>query len=279
MIRHPRHPLLRAPVLFGFAVLALLVFCIVFADVLYPGNPWRMVARPNLPPLSPGYPAGTDMLGRDLAAGLVYGARATLAVALSVVCLAIGLGVTLGLAAGYLGAAVDEVLMRITEFFQTIPGLLLTIIIVAILSPTRLTVVLAIALISWPPVVRIVRAEVLSLRRLDWVRAARVSGLSHLRIALLHVLPNVLPQVMIQASLLVAGAVMIESSISFLGLGNRDAISWGFLLGSGRTAFSVNWWLSTLPGLAIFLTVLAFNLVGDGLERWLNPKSGAGGRR
>ncbi|MGV1791365.1 ABC transporter permease [Rhizobium sp. A37_96] len=279
MIRRPRHPLLRAPVLFGFAVLALLAFCIIFADVLYPGDPWRMVARPNLPPLSPGYPAGTDMLGRDLAAGLVHGARATLAVALSVVCLAIGLGVTLGLAAGYLGAAVDEVVMRITEFFQTIPGLLLTIIIVAILSPTRLIVVLAIALISWPPVVRIVRAEVLSLRRLDWVRAARVSGLSHLRIAFLHVLPNVLPQVMIQASLLVAGAVMIESSISFLGLGNRDAVSWGFLLGSGRTAFSVNWWLSTLPGLAIFLTVLAFNLVGDGLERWMNPKSGAGGGR
>lgn len=272
------HPLLQPQALFGFAVLAVLVFFLLFADVLYPGDPWRMVARPNLPPLSPGYPAGTDMLGRDLAAGLVHGSRATLAVALSVVAIAVGLGVALGLAAGYLGAVVDEVLMRITEFFQTIPGFLLTIMVVAILSPTRATVVFAIALISWPPIVRVVRAEVLSLRRLDWVRAARVSGLSHLRIALLHVLPNVLPQVMIQASLLVAGAIMIESGISFLGLGNRDAISWGFLLGSGRTAFSVNWWLSTLPGLAIFITVLAFNLVGDGLERWLNPKSGGRAR-
>lgn len=274
-----RHPLLRAPVLFGFAVLAILLFFLLFADALYPGDPWRMVARPNLPPLSPGYPAGTDMLGRDLAAGLVHGSRATLAVALSVVGLAVSVGVALGLAAGYLGAAVDEALMRITEFFQTIPGFLLTIMVVAILSSTRSTIVFAIALISWPPIVRVVRAEVLSLRRLDWVRAARVSGLSHLRIALLHVLPNVLPQVMIQASLLVAGAIMIESGISFLGLGNRDSISWGFLLGSGRTAFSVNWWLSTLPGLAIFVTVLAFNLVADGLERWLNPKSGKGGRQ
>ncbi|OBZ93410.1 ABC transporter permease [Pararhizobium polonicum] len=270
------HPLLRPPVLFGFLIFGALIVCVVFADALYPGNPWRMVTRPNLPPLSPGYPAGTDMLGRDLAAGLVHGARATLSVALSVVGLAVSLGVALGLAAGYLGAAVDEVLMRVTEFFQTIPGFLLTIIVVAILSPTPLNIVFAIALISWPPVVRVVRADVLSLRRLDWVRAARVSGLSHVRIVFFHVLPNVLPQIMIQASLMVAGAIMIESGISFLGLGSRDYISWGFLLGSGRTSFNINWWLSTLPGLAIFLTVLAFNLVGDGLERWLHPDSGGG---
>lgn len=272
MIRHPSHPLLRPPVLFGFLILATLAVLVLFADVLYPGDPWRMVARPNLPPLSPGFPAGTDMLGRDLAAGLVHGSRATLAVAISVVVFAVTFGAALGLLAGYFGELVDESIIRLTEVFQTIPGFLLTIMIVAILSPTRWTVVFAIALISWPPIVRIVRAEVLSIRRLDWVSAARVSGLSHLRIAVSHVLPNVLPQVVVQASLLIAGAVMIESGISFLGLGNRDSVSWGFLLGSGRTSFSVNWWLSTLPGLAIFLTVLAFNLVGDGLERWLDPK-------
>ncbi|MBJ6135615.1 ABC transporter permease [Ochrobactrum sp. Q0168] len=272
MISWPNHPLLRPPVIFGFAVLVALAILVIFADLIYPGDPWRMVARPNLPPLSPGFPAGTDMLGRDLTAGLVHGSRATLAVAVSVVAFAVSLGVVLGLLAGYFGEIVDELIIRITEFFQTIPGFLLTIMIVAILSPTRWTVVFAIALISWPPIVRIVRAEVLSLRRLDWVRAARISGLSHLRIALLHVLPNVLPQVVVQASLLIAGAVMIESGISFLGLGSRDSVSWGFLLASGRTSFSVNWWLSTLPGLAIFLTVLAFNLVGDGLERWLDPK-------
>ena len=271
--QYPSHPLRRPPVLLGFALLVALACCVLFADWLYPGNPWRMVARPNLPPLSPGHPAGTDMLGRDLAAALVHGARATLAVALSVVGLAVSAGVLLGLAAGYLGGRTDEMLTRLAEFFQTIPAFLLTVIIVAILSATPKHVILAISLVSWPPVVRVVRAEVLSLRRLDWVRAARVSGLSQTRIALLHVLPNVLPQVMIQASLMVAGAIMIESSISFLGLGSRDAISWGFLLGSGRTSFSVNWWLSTLPGLAIFLTVLAFNLVGDGLERWLHPQS------
>jgi peptide/nickel transport system permease protein len=268
----PNHPLFRPPVIFGFVVLAALAFLVIFADLIYPGDPWRMVARPNLPPLSPGFPAGTDMLGRDLTAGLVHGSRATLAVAVSVVAFAVSLGVTLGLLAGYFGEIADELIIRITEFFQTIPGFLLTIMIVAILSPSRWTVVFAIALISWPPIVRIVRAEVLSIRRLDWVRAARVSGLSHLRIAILHVLPNVLPQVVVQASLLIAGAVMIESGISFLGLGSRDSVSWGFLLASGRTSFSVNWWLSTLPGLAIFLTVLAFNLVGDGLERWLDPK-------
>ena len=272
MILRPSHPLLRLPVLLGFLILAALAVLVLFADVFYPSDPWRMVARPNLPPLSPGFPAGTDMLGRDLAAGLVHGSRATLAVALSVVAFAVTLGAALGLLAGYFGELVDELIIRLTEFFQTIPGFLLTIMIVAILSPTRWTVVFAIALISWPPIVRIVRAEVLSIRRLDWVSAARVSGLSHFRIAFSHVLPNVLPQVAVQASLLIAGAVMIESGISFLGLGNRDSVSWGFLLGSGRTSFSVNWWLSTLPGLAIFLTVLAFNLVGDGLERWLDPR-------
>ncbi len=272
MILRPSHPLLRLPVLLGFLILAALAVLVLFADVFYPSDPWRMVARPNLPPLSPGFPAGTDMLGRDLAAGLVHGSRATLAVALSVVAFAVTLGAALGLLAGYFGDLVDELIIRLTEFFQTIPGFLLTIMIVAILSPARWTVVFAIALISWPPIVRIVRAEVLSIRRLDWVSAARVSGLSHFRIAFSHVLPNVLPQVAVQASLLIAGAVMIESGISFLGLGNRDSVSWGFLLGSGRTSFSVNWWLSTLPGLAIFLTVLAFNLVGDGLERWLDPR-------
>ena len=272
------HPLARPSMLFGLLILVLLAAVVLFADVLYPGNPWRMVARPNLPPFSPGFPAGTDMLGRDLAAGLVHGSRATLAVAMSVVAFAVSFGAILGLLAGYFGNLVDEAIVRLTEFFQTIPGFLLTIMIVAILSPTRWTVVFAIALISWPPIVRIVRAEVLSIRRLDWVRAARVSGLSHFRIAVYHVLPNVVPQVVVQASLLIAGAVMIESGISFLGLGNRDAISWGFLLGSGRTSFIVNWWLSTLPGLAIFLTVLAFNLVGDGLERWLDPKRSGNGR-
>ncbi len=272
MIRRPGHPLLKPSVLVGLVILAALLALVIFADVLYPGDPWRMVARPNLPPLSPGFPAGTDMLGRDLAAGLVHGSRATLAVALSVVVFAVTLGAALGLVAGYFGNLIDELIVRLTEFFQTIPGFLLTIMVVAILSPTRWTVVFAIALISWPPIVRIVRAEVLLIRRLDWVRAARVSGLSHGRIVLLHVVPHILPQLVVQASLLVASAVMIESGISFLGLGNRDAVSWGFLLGSGRSSFSVNWWLSTLPGLAIFATVLAFNLVGDGLERLLDPK-------
>lgn len=276
MNRSSLHPLLRPPVLFGFVVLGLLLFCVLFADWLYPGSPWRMVAQPNLPPLSPGFPAGTDMLGRDLAAGLVHGTRATVAVAFSVMTIAICLGVLLGLAAGYLGGRLDEGLVRVAEFFQTIPGFLLTIIIVAILSATPAHVIFSITLIAWSPIMRVVRAEVLALRTLDWVRAARISGLSHARIALIHILPHVLPQVIVQASLMVAGAIMIESSISFLGLGSRDFISWGFLLGSGRTSFQVNWWLSTLPGLAIFFTVLAFNLIGDGLERWLHPRSARG---
>lgn len=264
-----RHP---GPV-FGLLVLAFIALVAVFADVLFPGDPWRMVARPNLPPLSPGYPFGTDMLGRDLAAGMAHGARITLLIAFSVTAVAVSAGVAAGALAGYAGGVIDDAVMRFTEFFQTIPSFLLTVMIVAIVVPSLGSIILAISLVSWPQVARLVRAEVLAVRRLDFVKAARVSGLSHARIVVGQILPNVLSPVIVAASLMIATVILIESGISFLGLGNRDTISWGFLLGSGRSTLRVNWWLSTIPGLAIFLTVLAFNLVGDGLNRWLNPRS------
>jgi peptide/nickel transport system permease protein len=263
----------------GAVLLAAILLLAFFADLVYPGDPWRMAARPNLPPFSPGYLFGTDMLGRDLAAGIAHGARVTLLIALAVTGLAVAFGVAIGAVAGYFGGRIDDVLMRFTEFFQTIPSFLLTVVIVAIVAPSLTSIILAIAVVSWPQIARLVRAEVLSLSGQDFVKAARVGGLSTPRIIWGHVLPNVMSPVIVAASLMTATVILIESGISFLGLGNRDFVSWGYLLGTGRTAFRVNWWLSTIPGIAIFLTVLSLNLVGDGLNQWLNPRNSRGKRQ
>jgi peptide/nickel transport system permease protein len=263
----------------GVVILGLVALGALSADLLYPGNPWRMAGRPNLPPLSPGFPLGTDMLGRDLAAAVLHGARVSLLIALVSTTCAVIVGTLIGAIAGYFGGVVDDVAMRFTEFFQTIPSFLLTVIVVAIIVPSLGSIIFAIALVSWPAIARLVRAEVLSLSTLDYVKAARIAGLSTPRIILGHVLPNALSPIIVAASLMTATAIMIESGISFLGLGDRSAISWGFLIGTGRTAFRVNWWLSVIPGLAIVLTVLALNLIGDGLNRWLNPRSSTGGVR
>lgn len=274
------NPLLRHPgAIAGALVLAAIILVALFANQIYPGDPWRMVVRPNLPPFSPGYPLGTDMLGRDLAAGIVHGARVTLLIALSVTALSVAFGTLVGSVAGYFGGVVDDVAMRFTEFFQTIPSFLLTVVIVAIVAPTLSSIVVAISVVSWPQIARLVRAQVLANANLDYVKAAKVGGLSNLRIIAGHILPNVLSPVIVAASLMIATVILIESGISFLGLGNRDAVTWGFLLGTGRSAFRVNWWLSTFPGIAIFLTVLSLNLVGDGLNHWLNPRNRSGGRR
>lgn len=257
----------------GAVLLGSIVLLALLADLIYPGDPWRMATRPNLPPFSPGYLFGTDMLGRDLAAGLIHGTRVTLTIALIATGLATAFGTVIGAVAGYFGGWVDDLAMRFTEFFQTIPSFLLVVMIVAIVTPTFSTIVLAIAVVSWPQIARLVRAEVLSLAGQDFVRAAKVAGLSAPRIIWGHILPHVLSPVIVAASLMTATVILIESGISFLGLGNRDYISWGFLLGTGRTAFRTNWWLSTIPGLAIFVTVLSINLVGDGLNQWLNPRA------
>lgn len=263
----------------GALILIAILLMAVFAGILFPDDPWRMVARPNLPPFNPGHLFGTDMLGRDLAAAIAHGAQVTLLIALAVTMLAVAFGTAIGAVAGYFGGWVDDVAMRFTEFFQTIPSFLLTVVIVAIIAPSLTSIILAIAIVSWPQIARLVRAEVLSLVNQDFVRAARVGGLSTARIIWGHILPNVLSPVIVAASLMTATVILIESGISFLGLGNRDFVSWGYLLGTGRTAFRVNWWLSTIPGLAIFLTVLSLNLVGDGLNHWLNPRnSNRGGR-
>ncbi len=256
----------------GLAVLALVVLVAVFASILYPTSPWRLVGRPYLPPLSPGFPLGTDTLGRDILSGIVHGSRVSLLVGIASALASTFMGILVGGVSGYYGGRIDDALMRFTELFQTIPSFILAIVVVAILSPTIVSVVLAIAIISWPPVARLVRGEFLTLRQREFVMAAVVVGQSDFRIIATQILPNAMGPIIVMASLMVAAAILLEGSLSFLGLGDPELMSWGFMIGASRNVIRVAWWMSLFPGLAIFFAVLAINLVGEGLTDVLNPR-------
>jgi peptide/nickel transport system permease protein len=264
---------LRNPAaVFALTVLCLITVAALLAPVLYPGSPWRMVGAPFQPPLHGGFLLGTDMLGRDIAAGLVHGARVSLLIGLVSTGFALAIGIGVGAVAGYVGGKVDDLLMRLTEVFQTIPSLIFAIVLVAILGPSIQSIVIAIAVVSWPPVARLVRAEFLSLRQREFVEASRVLGLPGWRIMLTDVLPNAMAPVIVTATLMVATAILMESGLSFLGLGDPDLISWGYQIGAARTMLRTAWWMSFFPGIAIVITVLCLNLVGEGLSDALNPK-------
>jgi len=257
----------------GLIILAIVIACAIAAPFLFPRSPWSMVQRPFLPPFEmDGLPLGTDALGRDVLSGLFHGARVSLLVGLVSTVVALAIGIPIGALAGYYGGLVDDALMRFTEFFQTIPSFALAIVLLAIFQPTLAYVILAIAIVSWPPVARLVRGEVLSLRNREFVEAATLSGQSNLRIILRQVLPNALPPIIVLASLMVATAILLESSLSFLGLGDPNVMSWGYMIGAARTVLRTAWWLSFIPGIAILLTVLALNLIGEGLNDALNPR-------
>jgi peptide/nickel transport system permease protein len=259
------------------AVVGLVILVLVFAmaglaPVLFPGSPWDMAGAPFMPPGEMGMLLGSDSLGRDVAAGIAHGARISLLVGAVSTVMALAVGVTLGAIAGYLGGLADDLVMRFTEFFQTIPSFVLAILLVAIFTPSIGSVVFAIAVVSWPPVARVVRAEFLSLRSREFVQAAEVLGKSRIAIVVGDILPNALSPIVVLASLMVATAILLESALSFLGLGDPNLMTWGFLIGAGRSVIRLAWWMSVFPGIAIFLTVLALNLVGEGLSDALNPR-------
>ena len=261
----------------GAAMLVAMALLALGAPWFYPGDPWAMVGDPNLPPFSPGHPFGTDMLGRDVAAGVAHGARVSLLIGVVATVVAVVVGTVLGAVAGYSGGWVDDFIMRFTEIFQTIPGFLLALLMVAIFGPSLYSIVGAIGVISWPSVARLVRAEFLSLRTRDFVKAAVLGGQSSARIVFFQILPNTLSPIVVAASLMMATAILLESAISFLGLGDRSMISWGFMIGAGRTTLLQSWWLSAIPGVAIFITVLGLNLLGDALNQALSPRRHQGG--
>lgn len=258
-------------VIIGALWLGLVVVVAVLADVLAPRDPFSIVGPPFIRPGGALW-LGTDSLGRDVMAGLVHGARTTLLIAVLSTLAAVGFGTLVGAIAGYYGGLVDDILMRLTEFFQTIPSFLFAIVLIAILSPSAMNLVIAISVVSWPPITRVVRAEVLSVRSREFVQAAVVAGQRDSEILLTQVLPNTLSPLIVTGSLLVATAILIESALSFLGLGAPNQMSWGFMIGAGRSFLRDAWWLVTVPGMAILLTVLSINLIGEGLNDALNPR-------
>jgi peptide/nickel transport system permease protein len=256
----------------GIIVLMLVAILAATASVAFPFSPWDMRGAPFAQPGEMDFLLGSDSLGRDVAAGIAYGARVSLLIGGVSTVVAVLIGVTLGAIAGYAGGLVDDAIMRFTEFFQTIPSFVLAVVLVAIFSPSLGSIVAAIAIVSWPPVARVIRAEVLSLRTREFVQAAEVLGRSRLSIISREILPNALSPLIVLASLMVASAILLESGLSFLGLGDPNLMSWGFMIGAGRSVIRLAWWMSVFPGIAIFLTVLALNLVGEGLTDALNPR-------
>jgi len=261
----------NARVIAGLAWLALVVILAVMAPVIAPVDPFDIIDQPFLPP-SGDHLFGTDSLGRSIWSGLVHGSRTTLIIAVVATLSAVAFGTVLGAIAGYYGGYMDDALMRITEFFQTIPSFIFAIVLVAILSPSATSLVVAIAVVSWPPIARVVRAEVLSVKTREFVHAAVIAGQADLAILFRQVLPNTLSPLIVTGSLLGATAILIESALSFLGLGAPNLMSWGFMVGAGRSFLRDAWWLVTIPGIAILLTVLSINLVGEGLNDALNPR-------
>jgi peptide/nickel transport system permease protein len=257
----------------GLAILGLVAAAALAAPSLYPDDPLSMVAQPFLwPGQDPAYPLGTDSLGRDVAAGLAHGARVSLLVGFAAASIGLALGVLVGAVAGYGGGRIDRALGRLIALFQTIPAFILLVVLVAIAHPSIPAITLAIGATSWPVVARLTRAEFRSLREKDFVTAARGLGYGPVRIVLSEILPNALPPIVVTASVMVASGILMESALSFMGLGDPNVVSWGSMIGAGREVLRSAWYLTAIPGLAIVLTVLALNLVGDGLNDALNPR-------
>ena len=259
------------PAVAGLVVLVAIVAIALFAPVLYPHSPFALVGKPFQPPFAE-FLFGTDQLGRDVTAEVVHGARTTLLIGLLATAAAVVFGMIVGGVAGYFSGRVDALLMRFTEIFQTIPFFLFAILLVAVLTPSVRNVTVAIALVSWPAMARLARGEFLAMRNREFILACESMGMTHTRIIIAHIVPNTLSAIIVTASLMIASAILIESGLSFLGLSDPNAMSWGYIIGEGRTALRTAWWVCTIPGIAILLTVMAINLVGEGLNDALNPR-------
>lgn len=262
------------PFLVGASILILIIIVGLFASVLYPGDPRDMVTMPLTWPLTDAaYPLGSGSLGTDISSGLAHGARASLLVGASAALVGLVIGVLIGAIGGYFGGVIDDVLVRITELFQTVPTFLLVIVLVAIATPSLPVIACAIGFATWPTVARLVRAEFRTLRSTDFVMAARSLGYGTPRIIFGEILPNALPPVIVTTSVMAAGAILTEAGLSFLGMGDPNLVSWGSMIADGRSMLRTEWYVTALPGIAITLTVLSLNLVGDGLNDILNPRS------
>lgn len=261
--------------LIGLFVIVVLYLVALLAPLIAPYDPieQRDIVRLGFLPPSADYWLGTDRFGRDVLSRILYGARISLAIGFIAVALSITLGTLIGAVAGYLGGRTDAALMRFTDMVLAFPRLVLLIMIVALFSPTLGVIIAVLGLTQWPGTTRIVRGEVLSLRERDFIHAARALGMSRARVILRHLVPNVMAPVIVAATLGIGNTIVLEAGLSFLGLGVQPPTpSWGNMVADGRQNLIGAWWVATFPGLAIVITVLAFNLVGDGLRDALDPR-------
>ena len=257
---------------FGLMILFLVILMAVIANWIYPDDPFRLAGKPMSSPGTNGFLLGSDTLGRDVAAGIAHGAKTSILIGLLATIAAVFIGIIFGALAGYYGGVIDDALMRVTEIFQTIPSFVFAILLVAIMKPSIESIVIAITVVSWPAVARLVRGEFMSLKNREFVQACHTLGMNDSRIMMREILPNCLSPVIVIGSLMVATAILIESGLAFLGLGDPNIMSWGFQIGAGRTMLRSAWWVCTFPGIAILITVLAINLVGEGLNDAFNPR-------
>jgi len=261
------------PAVIGLLLVLAVVAMGLAAPLLYPNDPLGLAGRPlQWPGANPRFPLGTDPSGRDIAAQLFHGARISLLIGFVATSIAVVIGIGIGAVAGFYGGAADTVLMRLTEAFQTLPNFLLLLVLVAVFGSTMEVVTVAIGLVSWPPVARLTRAEFLSLRTREFVYAARIQGLPDWHLIFREVLPNALPPVIVYASVVMAVAILLESSLAFLQLSDPNVPSWGNLIGLGRSVLRTEWYVSAIPGVAILLAILGVSLLGQGLNDALNPR-------
>ncbi len=258
----------------GLAILLFLLVVAILAPVIAPVGFNEQSLLLRLKPPSAQHWFGTDELGRDIFARIVWGARITLTISFLVAVIAAPIGLLVGTTAGYFGGWTDTVLMRINDIFLSFPGLILALGFVAALGPGIVNAVIAIALTAWPPIARLARAETLTIRSADYIAAVRIQGASPLRIILRHVVPMCIPSVVVRITLNMAGIILTAAGLGFLGLGAQPPMpEWGAMLSTGRQNMLGAWWLAAVPGCAILITSLAFNLFGDGLRDVLDPRS------
>jgi len=259
--------------LFGFFIVGLLVFMAVFAPLIAPYSPTKMSLRDRLSPPSASHLFGTDDAGRDILSRVIYGSRITLRICLVVVGLTLGIGTLLGVLSGYIGGWIDEMIMRLTDVFLAFPALILAMAIAAALGPSLENAIIAMVVIWWPRYARVARGQVLAIREIDYVTSARALGASSSRIMLYHILPNCTSPIVVQATLDLGEVVLTAATLSFIGFGAQPPVpEWGAMISVGRNFIRDYWWYPTFPGLAILLTVMGFNLLGDAVRDVLDPR-------
>ena len=256
----------------GLIILTFVIFISLIGPQFYKTDPFEMVWAPFSPPGEEGFLLGTDYLGRDLLAQIIHGGRASLMVGCAAALLSALIGITLGALAGFYRGWVEELLMRITEFFQVLPTLLFSMVLVALFGASLPMITFSIGVVSWTAVARITRAEFLKIRELEYVTAARSGGARDMNLIFHVILPNAFPPIVVQTALLVGFAILFEAGLSFLGLSDPNVMSWGAIMGNNRPYILQQGFTIMYPGLAIFITVLSISLVGDGLNDALNPK-------